>query len=412
MPSWLNSAARRTPTTAEREAVFMKSSPPDRHILIFEPGSVGHRLTWLRYVTEDFLEMGFKLTWAVDFSTRARPLIEEQLSSLLPQVSVLSLFHENGRWRRGGKIRSLEECREISQAGEVFLNEFDEVASGVLRSAAVGMMPPPSLCGKLSGVYFRPRFLTHPRRPAGNMIKAGGFARLCRQGWFRNLYFVDEYLFPALWKNDASGRFHFLPDPWSGDFSFPAETARKRLGIPPDRIVYLHYGMGDRRKGLHLVVEAMGTPAADPRMFLLCAGRISDDRHLLDRLTGLEKAGAAKLMNRYVSEEEERLCFCCADAVLLPYIEHYGSSGVLSRAAAAGKVAIVSDEGLLARRVRDHRLGLLFPTGNIRELRQRMNDALDMEPAVRRRYRDASLRYAESCSREAFRKALTSPWRS
>ena len=55
----------------------MKSSPPDRHILIFEPGSVGHRLTWLRYVTEDFLEMGFKLTWAVDFSTRARPLIEE-----------------------------------------------------------------------------------------------------------------------------------------------------------------------------------------------------------------------------------------------------------------------------------------------------------------------------------------------
>ncbi len=391
--------------------LFMKLSPPDRHVLIFEPGRVGHRLTWLRYVTEDFLGMGCKITWAVDFSPRAKRLIEEQLSTLLPKVSVLSLFHENGRWRRGSKIRSLEECREISQAGEVFLNEFDEIASGMLRGAAVGIMPPRPLQGRLSGVYFRPRFLTEPHRPAGNIVKASGFQRLCRQGWFRHLYFVDEYLFPALGKNDPSGRFHFLPDPWSGDFSCPADVARKRLGIPKNKVVYLHYGMGDRRKGLHLAVDAMGTPAADSRMFLLCAGQISDDRHLLDKLAGFEKMGAAKLMNRYVTDEEERLCFSSADAVLLPYIQHYGSSGVLSRTAAAGKVAIVSDEGLLAKRVRDHRLGLLFQTNNVRELRQRMSDVASMDQDNRDRYRKMSLKYAESCSREAFREALTSPWR-
>ncbi len=389
----------------------MKPLPPDRHILIFEPGRVGHRLTWLRYVTEDFLEMGCKLTWAVDYSPRARRLIEERLSSLLPKVTVLSLFHENGRWRRGSKIRSLKESLEISGAGEVFLNEFDEIASGMLRGAAVGVMPPESLRGRLSGVYFRPRFLTDPHRPPGNMLKAGGFRRLCRQGWFRHLYFVDEYLFPSIGKNDPAGRFHFLPDPWSGDFSCPPEAARKRFGIPPDRLVYLHYGIGDRRKGLHLAVEAMGAPDADPRMFLLCAGQVSGDRQLLDKLAGLEKAGSAKLMNRYVTDEEERLCFSAADAVLLPYIEHYGSSGVLSRAAAAGKVAIVSDEGLLARRVRDHHLGFLFPMNNVRELRQRMRDVISMDANTRGRYRAMSLQYAESCSREAFREALTSPWR-
>jgi glycosyltransferase involved in cell wall biosynthesis len=388
----------------------MKASLPDRHVLIFEPGRVGHRLTWLRYVTEDFLAMGYKLTWAVDMSSRARHLIEEQLSALLPKVSVLPLFHENGRWRRGSKIRSLEECREISQAGEVFLNEFDEIASGLLRGAAVGIMPPRPLQGRLSGVYFRPRFLTEPHRPPGNILKARGFQRLCRQGWFRHLYFVDEYLFPALAKNDPAYRFHFLPDPWSGDFSCPAEIARNRLGIPPNKVVYLHYGMGDRRKGLHLAVDAMGMPAADPQMFLLCAGQISDDRNLLEKLAGLEKRGLAKLMNHYVSEEEERLCFSSADGVLLPYIHHYGSSGVLSRAAAAGKLAIVSDEGLLARRVRDHRLGLLFQTNSIRELRQRMNNVISMGQAGRDQYRKSSLNYAETCSREAFRAALTSPW--
>jgi len=66
--------------------IFMKSSGSDTDILIFEPGMVGHRLTWLRYITEDFLELGYKIMWAVDFRPGAKDIIEEQLAAVLPKV--------------------------------------------------------------------------------------------------------------------------------------------------------------------------------------------------------------------------------------------------------------------------------------------------------------------------------------
>jgi hypothetical protein len=392
-------------------SIFMKSSESDTDILIFEPGMVGHRLAWLQYITEDFLGLGYKITWAVDFRPGAKEIIEEQLAAVLPEVSILSVFDEKGQWRGGSKLKSLEECQRISQAKQVFLNEFDEIASNLLRRAAMGLFPSRALQGRLSGVYFRPRFLAAPRRPIGNIMKATGFRRLCEQGWFRHIYLVDEYLFSSQ-KNKDKDLFYFLPDPWSGDFSCHFADARRILDIPMNKVVFLHYGMGDRRKGLHLVVEALGTLAEDSGMFLLCAGNISHDRRLLEKLAALERRGSAKLLNRYVSDEEERLCFCAADGVLLPYIHHYGSSGVLSRAAAAGKMIIVSDEGLLARRVRDHHLGLLFQTNDVHELRQRMRDVVSLNQAERDQFRVTSLKYAGTCSREAFREALLAPLRS
>lgn len=387
----------------------MKPGDPD--ILIFEPRIVGHRLTWLRYITEDFLNVGYRIVWAVDLRTSAREIIEEQLVPLFPEVSVISVFDENGGWRGGSKIASIAECQKISRVQQVFLNELDEIASSLLRRAALGIYPPASLKGRLSGVYFRPRFLTDPFWPPGNIMKDSGFRRLCRQQWFRHIYVMDEYLMSSL-KLHNNGLFHFLPDPWSGDFSCSSEDARRALDIHLDKFVFLHYGIGDRRKGLHLIVDVMEKQASDPRIFLLCAGTMDHDPNLVKRIDSLEKRGSAKLINRYVSAEEERFAFCSADVVLLPYIHHYGSSGVLSRAAAAGKMVIASDEGLLAKRIREHDLGLLFQTNNIYELHQRMNDAAVLSNEGHSHFRTTSLHYATTCSRESFRNALIAPWHS
>ena len=389
-------------------AVTVKSS--ESRILIFEPGSVGHRLTWLQYVTEAFLHIGYDVTWAVDLRAKTKGLVEDRLSKFLPGVDILSVFKEDGKWRGGSKINALEECRRLSGAGDVFINEFDEIASYLLRRAAFGIFPPPALQGRLSGVYFRPRFLTDPFRPLGNMIKAAGFRRLSQNRWFKHLYFMDEYLFSTLKNERGADQFHFLPDPWSGDFSGSAGSARAALAIPSDKFVFLHYGIGSRRKGLHLALDAMETLRTQTKPFLLCAGSINYDRKLLQRIAVIENNGSARLLNRYISDAEERLCFCAADVVLLPYIQHYGSSGILSRAAAAGKMVIASDEGLLAKRVRDHHLGLLFHRQNKNELHKRMQAVSILNPAELDHFRMMSRKYAETCSRDAFCKALLLPW--
>jgi glycosyltransferase involved in cell wall biosynthesis len=380
------------------------------HILIFEPRIKGHHLKWLRYISEDFITAGFKLTLAVDWRTESRKLVCNELSSLIEKVNILSVYNEVGKLRKGSKLKALADCFAESGAQEVFVNNLDDIVSHCLRQSSVGIFPPKILQGRVSGVYFRPRFLLNSVWPPGNLIKTIGFTRLIKKHWFKNIYLMDEYLFSRVQDRPTDQSFHFLPDPWSGDFYQPMDQAREILKIPLDKFVFLNYGIGDKRKGLHLVIHAMLEASHESRLFLLCAGQISRNNTILSCLDELEISGRAKVMNRYVSDVEEALCFCAADAVLLPYINHFGSSGVLSLAAGAGKMVVASDDGLVGRRVLEHKLGLLFSSGNTKSLGKRMSQAMSLSRSDRDQFHNSALEYALSCNREAFRQALLAPF--
>jgi glycosyltransferase involved in cell wall biosynthesis len=380
------------------------------HILIFEPRIKGHHLKWLRYIAEDFIVSGFKLTLGVDWRTEYRKLVCNELSSLIEKVDILSVYDKAGKLRKGSKVKALADCFYESNAHEVFVNNLDDIASRCLRQASVGIFPPKLLQGRVNGVYFRPRFLLNPFWPPGNLIKTIGFTRLLKKHWFKNIYLLDEYLFSNIQGRWTDSSFCFLPDPWSGDFSQPKDQARKILKIPLDKFVFLNYGIGDKRKGLHLVIHAMLEASYESRLFLLCAGQISKNSNIRNGLGKLEALGRAKVINRYVSDVEEALCFCAADAVLLPYINHFGSSGVLSLAAGAGKMVVASDDGLVGRRVFEHRLGLLFSSGNTKALKNSMSQAMSLSQSERDRFHNSASEYAMACNREAFRHALLAPF--
>ncbi len=382
------------------------------HILIFEPRIKGHHLKWLRYITEDFIAAGFKLTLGVDWRPESKRRIHNELSNLMEKIKILSIYNEAGKLRKGNKLKALADCFSESSAQEVFVNNLDDIVSHCLRQSSVGIFPPKILQGRVSGVYFRPRFLMNPVWPPGNLIKTIGFNRLINKHWFKNIYLMDEYLFLNIQDRLTDPSFHFLPDPWSGDFSQPKDQAREILKIPLDKFVFLNYGIGDKRKGLHLVIRAMLEVSDDPRLFLLCAGQISKNSNLRNDLNKLETSGRAKVMNRYVSDVEEALCFCAADAVLLPYISHFGSSGVLSLAAGAGKMVVASDDGLVGKRVLEHKLGLLFSSGNTKALKNSMSQAMSLSQSDRDQFHNSASEYARSCNREAFRHALLRPFKN
>ncbi len=376
-----------------------------RHILIFEPRLAGHHLTWLRYISQDLQDKGYRLTLAVDGRAQTVSRYDDLLTRLQAPVRILSAYDDHGRFNGGSRTAAMAAAMAQSGADHAFLNNFDDIASGMLRRAAVGIYPPALLKGRLSGVYFRPRFLANPCWPPGNLLKWTGFRRLVNSGWFFHLFLMDEYLCRSHMDKYPAAGMHFLPDPWSGDFSTPTSAARKQLNIPDDRLVFLHYGLGARRKGLHLASAAM-TGHRGSKWHLLCAGKLKSDPGLLKHLRSLESSGRATILDRYVTDREQQLCFCAADAVLLPYIDHFGSSGVLSLAAAAGKIVIASDSGLLARRVSEHDLGICFPSGNSTALAKAMTQVESMSSQQRRNYFDNAKSYAGRCDRKAFRQAL------
>ncbi|KPA19753.1 glycosyltransferase family 1 [Candidatus Magnetomorum sp. HK-1] len=385
----------------------MKKSPS---ILIVDPQVEGHHLTWIGYITRVFFKHNFQVTLLSDFREKSQELVKNAVNDITNEIRIVSAFNENGQYVGGNCFNSILKVMEKYSIDDVFMNELDLVASNCLRKAAIGCYPPPKLKGILSGVYFRPRFLSETHFSFSNKIKSVGFKKLCQNQYFKHIFLMDEQQVARANLNFNKVGFHLLPDPWDGDYSFKQRDAQEALKLPKNRFILLQFGIGTRRKGLHLVVEAMKNMPENTPVFLLCAGKLSIDSELRSQLEELEKQNKAKILDRYVSQEEEKFCFCATDSVLLPYVEHFGSSAVLSRAAASGKPVIASDYGLTGWRVCNYELGLSFKSNDAESLRIAIDQMLNMNEKDRNVFHHHALDYAQTCSLDSFEKSLISPF--
>jgi glycosyltransferase involved in cell wall biosynthesis len=377
----------------------------DRKLLVYEPRVEGHHPGWLRFITEDLLSADYELALAVDLREKSRLIIEEHLGDLIKHVELIPAVDENGKPRCGSKAASIVDSLNESGASRAFLCAFDELASTAFRRAALGVNLPRPLHGRIGGIYHRPRFTDAPWWSPNRWLKAAGFRKLMTRNWIRPLLFVDEYLAADFRLAYPDRRIHFLPDPCPDDFAGDPSPARSALGIPDGPMIFLFFGVGARRKGLHLAVEAM-LRLESKDTFLLVAGRQNPPPRVRAGIDRLVRQNRALLMDRYVSSTEEKLCFQASDVVLLPYLHHFGTSGILSRAMATGKPVIASDEQLLGRLVRDNDVGWRFASGNVAGLAGCLTEASESDPETRKRFKANATAYANRYSRNGYRKAL------
>lgn len=154
------------------------------------------------------------------------------------------------------------------------------------------------------------------------------------------------------------------------------------------------------------MVRALTDLAPGHSPFLLGAGPLPPEPELAAELRQLVGQGRAVVLDRYVCAEVEKACFCACDAVLLLYVHHFGSSGVLAQAAAAGNPVIASDEGLIGYRVGRYGLGWLFRSGDVAALRQALAQVTTAPEEEWRTRREATAAYAAHFSRNEFRRQL------
>lgn len=378
----------------------------NEHVLVYEPSVDGHHVGWLRFITEDLLAAGFSLTLALDTRPAAMERVTGQLADLLSRVKVISAISPAGDRTRVVSATRVMACLKESGAAVAFLANFNDLASSALRRAALGWMPPVTLRGRLGGIYFRPWFLKASALSPNTALKKIGFRRLVQNNWLNPLLMIDPLLCGIAQKTFPGASIYLLADPYPDHFSADRAVSRRQFNLPEDRFVFLFYGGGYKRKGLHLVAEAMLKMTAPNRAFLLCAGLQPENEPLAHDLEALCSGGRAEIVNRYVSAEEEKQLFAACDMVLLPYIRHLDGSGVLSRAAGASKPALASDEYLIGHVVQQYDMGLLFKSGSAPELRNAMLRAASASSAELARWRAGAQAYAKNCSRDAFRSTL------
>lgn len=372
-----------------------------KSILLFEPESKGHHLQYLQYLAEDFLSGGHPVAIAYDRRTETA---SQRLENAHP--GLLARTHQLNAHCQESKLQAADCCLAESGADALFMCCLDEVASTLFRKAAFGYRPPKGLKGKISGIFIRPRPLDPGEPNRFNLkLKRSGMGKLIKEGWFKDIFLLDEFLCADLQKRGLNARFHFLPDVAEPPTRIISkEEARKELGIPAGKTVLLHFGTGTKRKGLPLVLHALGMVEEPGRFHLIVAGKQEEPTRALETMVA---AGKATLINRFVPEGETDTCFAAADWILLPYIDHYGASNVLARAALAHRPVLASDYHLLGRRVGTYGIGLCFPNNCAKGLRGKLAELRSIPAGT---YSEGLRTYAEAFSREAFRKSLLEPY--
>ncbi len=124
--------------------------------------------------------------------------------------------------------------------------------------------------------------------------------------------------------------------------------ARRSLGLPAAERIVVAPGFIRSYKGYSLLAdtwERLGSRAP----LLLVVGELVDEREreAVDRLA---RSGRAEVRLGFASDDELRLAYCAADAILLPHLQA-SDSGLLDMAGALGVPVIASDVPALAEAI-------------------------------------------------------------
>lgn len=356
------------------------------HILLFELYAGGHQLQyllaladfWTRHalpgrltiaVPRDFVETR---PWLADFAAERAEAgvhlapIDEPLE--LGASGLLTLL---GNDLASGRV--LEAVVRRHRPSHVALMALDHLQVSLARGLD---LPEPVA---VSGIYFQPSFHYGALGQAAEtwqervrrLRKAVTLRLALRNRHLRHLFCLDPYVVPHIRRMTRRVEVVHLPDGIPAAPPPDADVARRlraELDVEPGRRLLLLFGSLARRKGTFELLDAVEHLPADLARMAAVAfvGRVHDDERAAvgARLAATRAASAAQLLlhDAFVPESDVQRYFEAADLVLLPYQRHVGSSGVLIRAAAAGRPVLAQDYGLVGAHTRRHGLGRTVDT--------------------------------------------------
>lgn len=179
---------------------------------------------------------------------------------------------------------------------------------------------------------------------------------------FNKIFVLNDRAAAAIYNRTfRTTRFVYLPDPFAA-IQFEAIDFRAQYGIQPGQKIFFHFGSMGKRKGTLLILESILKlkPEEKKDYVFVFAGIIQDSiKKNFEKLIAEIGDGCRLLIFDRFCEFSFFANWCrTCDAILIPYLTSYGSSGVIGYAAQFRKPAITTSAGLIGKLVRRNHLGL------------------------------------------------------
>ncbi|WP_412060583.1 glycosyltransferase [Rubrivirga sp. IMCC45206] len=339
-------------------------TPPD--LLIVAPYAGGHHAEYLRWIVG-----GLATRDVGRIAVAAHPVLLDAESDALAAVDtraldVSPLAAPGSLWAAGRAVGAVVgDAIRAARAAQVFLPALDHTQLALATGLRFEVPT------RVSGILLRAT-LHEPATGLGDRIsrlrKTALLRLAARNPHLGAVLALDPDAVAPLRRLGLDAR--WLPDPV--ETPAPGRSAgavRASLGVEDGRTMLLLFGSLEVRKGVFDVLEAL-TDVPDEaarRLALVVVGKTYDDmRPRLRAAVDAARQTAAHVVfqERFVPDGELDDLVTAADVVLAPYRGHVGSSGVVLRAAAAGRPLLATAEGMVGREVRAHALGQAVDTAD------------------------------------------------
>jgi glycosyltransferase involved in cell wall biosynthesis len=138
------------------------------------------------------------------------------------------------------------------------------------------------------------------------------------------------------------------------------EEAKEILHIEKGKSVLLFFGLIRPYKGLEYLIYAMLEIVKHKKdCMLLIVGEFYEPKEkYITLINSLEIDENVMVIDQYINNEDVPLYFCCADVIVLPYVEA-SQSGIIQIAFGLGKPVITTNAGGLPEVVEDGKTGFI-----------------------------------------------------
>ncbi len=341
------------------------------HLILFDLSAGGHHGQYVKQLVQYWSTHSYSGRLSVMITSklldRHQEILEITHQNPNIEIHILADFHPTGNLFQISKQKGqiLNTCLNKIKPTHCLLMDFD------LFQIPLGFKLRFKFPLVIYGIYFRP-FLEVGRR----ITLRDGLSRYIQYTRKRMIFALSlqnphlSCLFsldPYFAKSYSSSKSRILPLPDGVEIQDPSLSSnvmKKRLGVEQPRRFVLFFGSIAKRKGIFEVLDAINLLADhdQQKLCMVVVGKVAHlDKDLLSgRISGLKRYTNVQFITefRFVSDTEMTNLFFASDLVLLPYLHHVGSSGVLVRAALSGKPVLGCNFGLIGRYIRDYELGL------------------------------------------------------
>ena len=369
------------------------------HLMIFDAHEQGHYLTYVRYMLQS-AACADRLTLVLRDGVMQSAPYREQLQSRVEKGQVDPAIRSDSFHNGRHVLEDFQAALRRHRPDHVWIPSADLLVRHCNLAYALRRWRfPPNLEGECGLIELR--FHHPPRRWRGHLRHLFDRTLLSVGPWAR-MHTIDPTVFT--WARARGGRLgsllHLLPDPVDDFTPVSKQVARRSLGIPEDgRYVGSVGAHAIPRKGSDLLVEAFSAASLASNDRLLLVGPLGDKlrQRLQTEFSHLYRSERIVVVERYLSDQELMTALAAMDVVCTPYINHFGSSGIVLRAAQAGRPVLAPNQNWFAQMVPRFGLGhtadILEVPALAREIRNALERSGDfrVSPACRRliEYSDA-----------------------